>query len=72
MTRFPILHIFTYVLRPFAYQFTMELPKWPDFNYMKQFLSFVNRALGKSCGEFLAFYTEKKKIVFYICTILGT
>ena len=32
MTRFPILHIFVYILLSFVFQFTSESPKWPIFN----------------------------------------
>ena len=35
MTRFPILYIFAFVLSSFAFQFTLKLPKWPNFNYIK-------------------------------------
>ena len=32
---------FAYVLRLFVYQFTLELPKWPYFNYIKLVYSFL-------------------------------
>ena len=32
MTRFPILYIFAFVLSSFAFQFTLKLPRWPNFN----------------------------------------
>ena len=35
MTRFLIQYIFAFVLSPFAFQFILKLPKWPNFNYIK-------------------------------------
>ena len=46
MTRFPILHIFAYVLLSFACQFTLELPKWSYLNYIKLVYGFLNTPLN--------------------------
>ena len=35
MTRFPILHILVNFLSPFAFQFALESPKSPNYNYLK-------------------------------------
>ena len=78
MTRFPILYIFAYVLSSFAYQFTLELPKWPDFNFKKLtinnshvlWIPLYVRTWRLACNFqilFISFHGENMKVIVLSC-----